>query len=129
MIMRHYETVAIVDPMSGTEGVDKVLGRFKEAFETTGAKEVRVEDWGTRRMAYSFNKVSKGHYLYVNYLGTNTTVAEVERLLGITEQAVKYQTIVLDKRVQADAFDFEAGKNERSMGWTNVRRSTDEGGY
>ena len=112
MLKRQYETVTIVSPDAGTEGLEKVLVRMREALEKTEAQEVRLEDWGVKKLAFPLRHKRSGHYLYLNYLGTNTTVAELERLLGITESALKYQTIRLADRVESDAFDFEAAGSE-----------------
>ncbi|MGM0574628.1 MAG: 30S ribosomal protein S6 [Myxococcota bacterium] len=108
--LRKYETVTLVDPDSGTEGWDKVLGRMRDAIDKTGGREVRLEDWGRRSLAYTLDRAgkSKANYLYLLYLGSNDTVQELERLMKITEPAMLWQTILLDDRTDADAFDFEA---------------------
>ncbi len=115
MYLRKYETVAIVNPDAGTDGVQRVLDRMREAITKTGGQEARLEDWGRRRLAFEMAKQNKGHYLYLLYLGTTSTVAELERLLGITEEAMKYQTVLLDPRVKADEFDFEKAKSESTQ--------------
>ncbi|PIE19165.1 MAG: 30S ribosomal protein S6 [Proteobacteria bacterium] len=115
MFARKYETIVIVNPESGEEGLDRALGRMREALESTGGREVRLEDWGVRRLAYELGKSTKGHYLYMLFLGANTTVVEMERLLQITEPVLKYQTILLEDRVAIEAFDFEAASKELSV--------------
>lgn len=112
MLLRKYEVIVIVNPESGDEGLEKVLSRMRESIEKTGAKEVRLEDWGKRRLAYPLAKQTKGHYLYMLLLGQNTTIAELERLLGITEPALKYQTVLLETRVDAEKFDYAAAAAE-----------------
>lgn len=111
---RRYETVTLVHPESGPEGWEKVLGRIREALGKTDGQEVRVEDWGRRKLAYKLrrSKCTKAHYMYMQYVGSNTTVAEVERLLKITEPAMMWQTIVLDTRLDLDTFDFAAAAGE-----------------
>jgi small subunit ribosomal protein S6 len=106
MLMRQYETIVIVDPDAGQEGTDKVLERMRDGLSKTEGREVRLEDWGRRKLAYDIGKHNKAHYLYLNYLGTGTTVAEVERLLRVTEPALKFHTVLLGIRVESDSFDF-----------------------
>jgi small subunit ribosomal protein S6 len=110
MFLIKYESVALVSPESGDEGVQKTLGRMREAIEKTGGKEVRLEDWGVRRLTYELNKHKRAHYIYLQYLGANDTVAELERLLGITEAVIKYQTIHLEDRIDPASFDFDKEK-------------------
>ena len=125
MFKNRYETITIVNPTSGADGVEKVLGRIREALEKTGGLEIRLEDWGEVKMAFRLGKQKTGHYLYMRYLGENTTVAELERLLGITEAALKYQTIRLNERVDKDAFDFETDGSAPTLFYTNRVRTTD----
>ena len=112
MYARQYETVTLVNADSGDAGRDKVLARIREALEKTGGQEIRLENWGRRKPAYRLrrSKATKALYLYTLYLGTNKTVAELERLLKITEEAMLWQTIILDDRVVADAFDYDAAQ-------------------
>ena len=122
MYKRRYETVTIVNPESGSEGTDKVLERMRDAIGRTEGKEVRFEDWGRRRLAFELRKQKKGHYVYLQYIGSTTTVPELERVLGITEEAMKFQTVVLEDRVVESDFDFKAAAEER----TGLERSAQE---
>lgn len=122
MYLRQYETVILVDPESGQDGIDKVLTRTRDAFTKTEAKEIRVENWGVRKLAYELNRRKRGTYLYLQFLGTNATVAELERLLKITEPAFKYQTLVVDPHVDPTSFDFKAAGSEK----TDLAKKADE---
>lgn len=115
MFLREYETITIVDPDAGQDGLDKVLDRMREALGKTGGREVRLEDWGRRKLAYEMGRRRKGHYLYLRYLGTNATVRELERLLGITEESVKYQSILLDQRVIEADYDFDTNAKDLTL--------------
>ena len=117
MYLRKYETITLVDPTKGSAGVTKVLDRMREALTKTDAKEIRFEDWGRRKTAYKLQsyKVDRAHYLYLQYLANNTTVHELERLMKITEEAMIYQTVLLEDRVVADSFDFEAAAAEETV--------------
>jgi len=112
MLLRKYEIVVILNPEAGEAGMNQAVGRMREALASKGGQEVRLEDWGVRRLAYELRRTSKGHYLYLLFLGTNQTVAEIERLLGITEAAIKFQTILLEDRVDPATFDFELAKSD-----------------
>lgn len=110
MFLRKYETVALVNPETGEPGVEKVAGRMREAIEKTGGREVRFEDWGRRRTAYKIERsnATKAQYLYMLYLGATDTVRELERLLKITEDAMLWQTVLLEDRIDPEKYDFAA---------------------
>ena len=114
MYLRQYETVILVDPDSGQDGIDKVLERTRDAFKKTKAKEIRVENWGVRKLAYELNRRKRGTYLYIQFLGSNETVAELERLLKILEPAFKYQTLVINPQVDPTSFDFKTAEGEQT---------------
>jgi small subunit ribosomal protein S6 len=114
MYLRQYETVILVDPDSGQDGIDKVLERTRDAFKKTKAQEIRVENWGVRKLAYELNRRKRGTYLYLQFLGSNATVAELERLLKILEPAFKYQTLVINPQVDPASFDFKAAGGEQT---------------
>lgn len=106
MFLRKYETVVLVNPDGGDEAVVKTTNRLREGLETTKGREIRLEDWGVKRLAYELNKNRRAHYLYFQYLGQNNSVAEIERLMGITEAVIKFQTVFLEDRVDPAGFDF-----------------------
>ena len=110
MFLRRYETVVLVNPDGGDEAVNKTISRLREGLEHTKGREVRLEDWGVKRLAYELNKNRRAHYIYFHYLGTNTSVAEVERLMKITEAVIKYQTVLLEE-VEVAKFDFAKEKH------------------
>ncbi|MFT7583063.1 MAG: small subunit ribosomal protein S6 [Myxococcota bacterium] len=112
MYHRRYEIVVIINTTMGEAGADKALGRVREAIGSTDGVEIRLEDWGVRRLSYIMNKQKRAHYYYLQFLGSNTTVAEVERLLGITESVLKYQSVLLENRVKKDEFDLDAAAKE-----------------
>lgn len=112
MFLRKYEMVLLTNPADGADGVERALGRVRDAFKSTGAREVRLEDWGVRRLAYEMEGQLRAHYLYLLFLGSNETVAEAERLLRITDTVMKFQTILLEDRVAVEGFDFEAAAGE-----------------
>ena len=107
MFLRRYETVVLVSTDATDEAVDKTIARMREGLETTKGRELRLEDWGTKRLAYELNGNRRAHFLYFLYLGTNKAVAEIERLMKITEAVSKYQTVFLEDRVDPEAIDFD----------------------
>ncbi|MCB9731527.1 MAG: 30S ribosomal protein S6 [Deltaproteobacteria bacterium] len=123
MYVRKYEIIVLVNAEGGDASVEQTLGRVREALTSTGGTEVRLEDWGVRKLAYELRRQHKAHYLYLQFLGSNTTVAEMERLLGITEAVVKFQTIMLEDRIEADKFDFEKAKAQQTYIARNSREA------
>ena len=63
--MRHYEVVFLVHP-DESEQVPAMVERYKGAIENRGGKIQRLEDWGSRQLAYPIEDIHKAHYILMN---------------------------------------------------------------
>lgn len=114
MFLRKYETVVLINPELGDEAVNKTTTRLRDGLASTNGKEIRLEDWGVKRIAYELNGNRRAHYLCFLYLGSNKSVAEIERLLKITEAVIKFQTVFLEDRVDPAQFEFDKERKNLS---------------
>lgn len=96
--MTRYELVFIVHPDRTDEEARKVLDRVKEVVTREGGEVLKVEEWGKRKLAYEIKKQSKGTYFLLHYHGTGAILSEVERTLRISDDVLKYLTVVVDER-------------------------------
>lgn len=67
---------------------------------TQGAEITHVEEWGLRDLAYPILKQQKGLYNLMQYRGSPGTVEELERVLGLTDEVIRYLTVALDDDVR-----------------------------
>jgi small subunit ribosomal protein S6 len=104
----------LINPELGDEAVTKTTTRLRDGLASTNGKEIRLEDWGVKRIAYELNGNRRAHYLCFLYLGTNKSVAEIERLLKITEAVIKFQTVFLEDRVDPAKFEFDKERKNLS---------------
>jgi small subunit ribosomal protein S6 len=63
----------------------------------------RLEDWGVRKLAYPINKVTRGRYFYLRFDGDAPLIAELERRLRLDDKVIRYQSVKLEKEVEAPA--------------------------
>ena len=94
--MRTYESIFIVHPEVG--GYDQValIDKYKTILSDQGADVLKVENWGTRTLAYLVKKQSKGCFVLVIFDAEPTVIAEYERRMRIDEKVIKFQTIILE---------------------------------
>ncbi len=85
-------------PNLPAEEMEAFKEKVASIMETGGAKLVRFEDWGRRRLAYPVRKEMFGHYLLYDFQGSPELSSELERNLKIDEKVFKYLTLVLDKK-------------------------------
>lgn len=101
--MRTYEHIFIVHPDVAGEEYTAVLDKFKGILAEQGANLLKVEEWGSRKLAYPVKKQSRGTYVLTVFEGGAGVVAEFERRLRLDEKIIKFQTVLLPKGIEAAA--------------------------
>jgi small subunit ribosomal protein S6 len=114
--VQRYELVVIVHPDRTDEEARKAADRVKEVVAREGGEVLKVEEWGKRKLAYEIKKQGKGSYFLVHYAGNGRVVNEVERTLRISDDVLKYLTVVLDERALAAAPAAVAGPRRAPEG-------------
>jgi small subunit ribosomal protein S6 len=98
-----YETIYVARPDLSDDVMAKITARY-EAVVTDNAGTILVaEDWGKRKLAYIISKHQRGHYIYLNYVGPASLVAEVERKLGNEDQLLRFLTVKIEDDVEIEA--------------------------
>lgn len=101
--MRTYETIFIVRPDLVGDEYAAVLEKFKGVLTSQGAVILKVDEWGTRKLAYPVKKQGRGTYVLVAYEAEAPVIAEFERRMRIDESIIKFQTVWLEKGLVAPA--------------------------
>jgi small subunit ribosomal protein S6 len=94
---RRYETVCIINPDAG-EGALKEMVQKAAAFLEKNAGNVKVEQWGRRKMAYSIKKKREGFYILFHHASSAQTKDEFERMLKFNEDVLRFQTVKAEKK-------------------------------
>lgn len=79
-----YETIFIVDLSIGEDAVKTTVEKFTSLIEAN-ATDVKVSDWGKKRLAYPINDLNDGHYVLVDFTCQTDFPAELDRVYKITE--------------------------------------------
>ena len=108
MLVRTYETIFITKPDFEQESVTKLHERLLKAIDSEGGVELKLVDWGRRRLAYPIARNRKGNYFYFGYIASPKCLSEVHRHLGLSGDVVRYQTIALSKLNPLVRFDVES---------------------
>ncbi|MBP2002342.1 small subunit ribosomal protein S6 [Paenibacillus shirakamiensis] len=87
--MRKYEVMYIIRPDLEQEAVQAVTEKFQGIIQNGG--EITKHDVvGKRRLAYEINKIRDGVYVLVNFNATPEVINELERLLKISDEVIRY---------------------------------------
>ena len=88
--LREYETLFLVKADLPDEGIEKIKERIRAAVAKDGGKVIKFTNWGKKKTAFIVAKQPRAVYIHADYLGNPGIVAEIERLLAITEDVSKY---------------------------------------
>ncbi len=116
-----YETVFVTKPELSDEGLKALHEKLKGIMSLHKGEFVFSEDWGKRKLAYSIQKETRGHYTYMVYSGQDNVVQEIERNLRISEHVLRFLTVNL-----AEEFDPEAFKKKRQDHHAYQKRREEE---
>lgn len=100
---RMYETIYIVQPDLGDEEIKALSTKVQDVIASMNGDFKRLEDWGTRKLAYPINKNPRGRYFYLRFDGDSGLIAELERRLRLDDKVIRYQSVKLETEVVAPA--------------------------
>ena len=90
--MKAYEVLYIIKPDLEEEAVQAVANRFSEIVTANGGTDLKVDIWGKRRLAYEIKKFNEGYYVLMNFNSEPHVVKELERLLKISDDVIRFLT-------------------------------------
>lgn len=93
--MRLYESMSILNASLTEEETANVVERMTGLLERNGAKLLKVENLGKRKLAYEIEHERKGTYICLQFEGPGTIVEELERFQRMEDAVLKFMTIRL----------------------------------
>ena len=96
--MRVYEELCIVKPDAPEEEVNGVIDQLKTLITTGKGTVDKVDNWGTRKLAYRVSKYAEGHYILIQFSSSPDSVKEIERRLRVADMVIKFITVRIDEK-------------------------------
>jgi len=124
--MRKYETVVISDPDLQDQARAELLDKIRNIIARENGILLDVDDWGSKKLAYEIRKKLRGHYFCLTYGGTGDLVKELERNLGLSDDVMKYMTILLSTDETAESLAKEAEDVEAAKAQAMAAREAEE---
>ena len=106
--MNKYESIIIIKPTDVQEKVNEVITRYKDLLESFSDRKVKVDDMGTRKLAYTVKGFDEGNYLVMHFYGQGNDIAKLERQYRIDDDVIKFMTV----RHEEQEFDGESEDEE-----------------
>lgn len=87
--MNKYETILIIRNDTTENQKREVISKIEE-FMISKGKITKSEVLGTKKLAYAIKGQDTGYYCLIEFEINSNVVYELERLLRITEEVLKY---------------------------------------
>jgi small subunit ribosomal protein S6 len=103
--MKQYELLFVVKPTLTEEEIKAEIATVQASIEKDGGEIVVTDDMGMKKLAYEVAKANRGYYTVFYFNAKPASIAEIERLLRINENILKFMTVKYDSKREVTAFN------------------------
>ncbi|OUN88592.1 30S ribosomal protein S6 [[Collinsella] massiliensis] len=96
--MKAYELLFFVNPSLDPETRLAVMKRIDTTIAEANGKVDNVEEWGKRKLAYEINNLTEGDYTLINFHADPASIAELDRVLRITDAVERHMIVRRDDK-------------------------------
>lgn len=97
--MKAYELLFFVAPSIDEKIRAAVMKRIETTIADANGTVDNVDNWGKRKLAYEINGLTDGDYTLIDFHADPADVAELDRVLRITDAVVRHMIV---KRTDRD---------------------------
>jgi small subunit ribosomal protein S6 len=101
--VRRYETIFILRPDLAETAQKEAIKRFEGFIASSGGDLIDTEEWGFRELAYRIKGELRGFYVRLDYGGDGATMNEVERNLKLSDNILRYISVLASDNVDPGA--------------------------
>ena len=106
-ILNNYELL-LVAPSNVTDDIlDASFEKLTTVIEASGGALFVKDPWGRIRMAYPIQKQRVAKYFLLDFVATASTPLELERLVRLDKNFIRFLTVCIDK----DVVDLDVAKD------------------
>jgi len=96
--VRTYELMMMINPEMETENIDTIVERISGIVTDRNGEIVDVDQWGKRKLAYEVDGNTEGFYVVIVFKADNEAITEIDRVLKITEEVLRFLLVRQDKK-------------------------------
>jgi small subunit ribosomal protein S6 len=98
--MREYELYLVIDADAEEEAIEALIEQVSQLITTgdgeTAGEVIKVEPRGKRRLTYAIKRKQESQDIIVNFQASPRTLTEIERVLKLNEQVLRYLLVRTD---------------------------------
>ena len=92
-LMKAYELLFIVAPTIDDDTRAAVMKRIETTIAAANGTIDNVDPWGKRKLAYEINDLTDGDYTLIDFHADPQSIAELDRVLRITDAVVRHMIV------------------------------------
>jgi len=100
--MRKFETLLLLSPELSADNREGIINALTAIIAREKGVMVEVDNWGMRDLAYPVRKLMRGYYVRLVYNAPPELIAELERIVRITDGIFKFVTVKLADEVAGE---------------------------
>ncbi len=98
-MLREYEMTIIARGDLPESESAKLLGKYEKLMTADGGEILQKSSWGTKKLAFPMKKAFRGNYVNYDFVGTSANLAEMERLMRIDDDVLRYMSVYIGQNV------------------------------
>ena len=87
--MTKYEMLYILDASLTDEAKESIIKKFEDLVTANGGSIEAIDRWGVKKLQYPINYKSEGYYVLMAFSANGAFIAELERVVGITDGIIR----------------------------------------
>ena len=96
--MKAYEMLLLLDPRLEEDAREGVVEKAQGLITADGGVVDKVDPWGKRRLAFEVDDHSEGDYVLFDFHAVPESIAEIDRVLHITDPVLRYMILRREDR-------------------------------
>lgn len=96
--MKAYELMLLLNPNLDEDARNATVERVEGLVTENGGVVDNVESWGKRKLAFELDDLTEGDYVVLDFHTTPDAIAEIDRVLRITDPVVRHMIVRRDDR-------------------------------
>lgn len=96
--MNKYDAMYIIAPTIDEEARKSLIAEINAIFTSRGTSEVKVNEWGSRKLAYEIDDFKEGYYVDLEFESdSNEALLEYDRVCNIKEAIIRHIVVKLPR--------------------------------
>jgi len=96
--MNKYDAMYIIAPTVDEEARKALIAEINAIFTSRGTSEVKVNEWGSRKLAYEIDDFKEGYYVDLEFESdSNEALLEYDRVCNIKEAIIRHIVVKLPR--------------------------------